>query len=60
MLRAQEGLTVRQISVTLNCSEEAAKKRVTRALDRLRNEAGLARPGSTGTVPRANEEGGER
>ena len=59
-LRAQEGLTVPQISVALDCSEEAAKKRVTRALDRLRKEAGLARPGSTGTVPRATEEGGER
>jgi RNA polymerase sigma-70 factor (ECF subfamily) len=58
-LRAQEGLTAPQISLVLGCSEEAAKKRVTRSLARLRKalalESEAARSG-----PRAIQEGGER
>jgi RNA polymerase sigma-70 factor (ECF subfamily) len=39
-LRAYEGMTSPQIAVALGCSEEAAKKRVARALQRLRRVAG--------------------
>lgn len=59
-LRAYESLTVPQISLVLGCSEEAAKKRVARAVKRLRKAAGIAAPAFTVTPPRAIQEGGER
>ena len=59
-LRAYEGLTVPQISLVLGCSEEAAKKRVARALKRLRRSAAIDEPDPTGAHPRAIQEGGER
>jgi len=59
-LRAYEGLSVRQISFALGCSEEAAKKRVSRALGRLRKAAAIDRPVPSGINPRATEQGGEQ
>ena len=56
-LRAQEGLTVPQISTVLGCSEEAAKKRVARALQRLRRAASIPSSPGGGSV-RRNEGGG--
>lgn len=43
-LRAYEGLTMREVSVVLGCSHEAAKKRVSRAIRRLRKAAGITEP----------------
>lgn len=59
-LRAYEGLSVKQISVALGCSEEAAKKRVSRALNRLRKAAAIDRPVPSGMNPRATQQGGEQ
>jgi RNA polymerase sigma factor (sigma-70 family) len=60
-LRAYEELTFSQIGQAIGCSEEAAKKRVTRALRRLRSGVG---PPSTDPShhpsPRASQEGEER
>jgi RNA polymerase sigma-70 factor (ECF subfamily) len=58
-LRAYEGLTAPEIAVALGISTEAAKKRVTRALGRLRRSAALPRP-EVSPHPRAIPEGGER
>jgi len=59
-LRAYEGLSVKQISLALGCSEDAAKKRVSRALNRLRKAAAIDRPVPSGINPRATEQGGEQ
>jgi RNA polymerase sigma-70 factor (ECF subfamily) len=59
-LRAYEGLSVKQISFALGCSEEAAKKRVSRALGRLRKAAALDKPVPSGATPRATQQGGEQ
>ncbi len=59
-LRAYEGLSVKQVSFALGCSEEAAKKRVSRALDRLRKAAAIDRPVPSGINPRATRQGGEQ
>jgi len=59
-LRAYEGLSVKQISIAVGCSEEAAKKRVSRALGRLRKAAAIDTPVPSGTEPRATPQGGER
>ncbi len=59
-LRAYEVLSMAQISLVLGCSEEAAKKRVTRALARLRKAATSNQPVPAGSDPRAVQEGGER
>jgi RNA polymerase sigma-70 factor (ECF subfamily) len=59
-LRAYEGLSLKQISLAIGCSEEAAKKRVSRALVRLRKAAAINRPVPSGISPRATEQGGEQ
>lgn len=59
-LRAYEGLSMNQISIAVGCSEEAAKKRVSRALRRLRRAAPLDVPIPSGAKSRAIQEGGER
>ncbi|MCL1588801.1 MAG: sigma-70 family RNA polymerase sigma factor [Actinomycetia bacterium] len=59
-LRAYEGLSVKQISIAIGCSEEAAKKRVSRALCRLRKAAAIEVPVPSGVNPRATQQGGER
>jgi RNA polymerase sigma factor (sigma-70 family) len=59
-LRAYEGLSVKQISIAVGCSEEAAKKRVSRALVRLRKAAAIEMPVPSGANPRATQQGGER
>lgn len=41
-LRAYEGLDSTQIAVALGCSEVAARKRISRAVSRLRKASGLA------------------
>lgn len=57
-LRAYEGLTAPEIGAVLDISAEAAKKRVTRALTRLR-KAAMPQP-KVSPHPRAIPEGGER
>jgi RNA polymerase sigma-70 factor (ECF subfamily) len=57
-LRAQEGLTSGEIAVVLGISPEAAKKRVTRALARIRKSPALQELNIT-AHPRAVLEGGE-
>lgn len=59
-LRSYERLTMAEISLVLGCSEEAAKKRVSRALGRLRKAASVNQPVPAGSGPRAKQEGGER
>lgn len=59
-LRAYEGLSMKQIAVAVGCSEEAAKKRVSRALGRLRKAAAIDKPVPSGAKPRATELGGEQ
>ena len=59
-LRAYEGLSIRQISLAIGCSEEAAKKRVSRALGRLRKAATIEKPVPSGATPRAKHQGGEQ
>jgi len=59
-LRAYEGLSVKQISSVVGCSEEAAKKRVSRALARLRKAAAPERSAQSGFNPRATHQGGEQ
>ena len=58
-LRAYEGLTAAEIGSALNISTEAAKKRVTRAVGRLRKAAAVPQP-EVSPHPRAIPEGGER
>ena len=58
-LRTYEGMSTAQIAVVLGCSVEAAKKRVARALKRLRAAADLPSVESVPTEPGATPEGGE-
>ena len=58
-LRAYEHLTIPEVAAVLGISVDAAKKRSTRAIDRLRNAAGLRRPQDVATETRAIEEGGD-
>ena len=58
-LRAYEGLTAPEIAVALGITPEAAKKRMTRALGRLRKAAAVPQP-EVSPHPRAIPEGGER
>lgn len=58
-LRAYEGMTAPQIAVALAISPEAAKKRLSRALKRLRGAAVLSES-DLSPHPRAIPEGGER
>lgn len=60
LLRAYEELSIQQISLVLGCSVEAARKRLQRALARLRAAVDSARPANSGVHPRAIPEGGER
>ena len=41
MLKCYEEMSTREMAVVLDCSEDAAKKRLSRALHRLRNELGV-------------------
>ena len=59
-LRSYEGLSLKQISIAVGCSEEAAKKRVSRALTRLRRAMAHDMPVPSGANPRATHQGGER
>ena len=59
-LRAYEGLSVKQVSFARGCSEEAAKKRVSRALAHLRKAAAINKPVPSGVTPRATHQGGEQ
>ncbi len=58
-LRAYEGMAAPQIAVALGISPEAAKKRLSRALGRLRRAAGTT-GSDISPHPRAASEGGER
>ena len=58
-LRAYEGLTAADIAVVLGCSVEAAKKRSTRAMQRLRKAAALPEPSDAVSGSRAIPEGGD-
>ncbi len=59
-LRAYEGMAAPQIALVLGCSTEAAKKRISRALGRLRKAANLSQPDGSGLNPRTTSKGGER
>ncbi len=59
-LRAFEELTFAQIGSVVGCSEDAAKKRLSRALDRLRSAAEHHPPGTVAALPRATRRGDER
>lgn len=58
-LRSYERLSSAEMAAVLGCSVDAAKKRSTRALHRLRRAAGLPQPQQAATGPRTGSEGGE-
>lgn len=58
LLHTYEDLPTVQVAVVLGCSHEAAKKRLSRALQRLRKAAGLAEPAAISNS-RAIQEGGD-
>lgn len=58
LLRSHEGLTVSELAVTLGCSVEAAKKRSSRAVSRLRKAAGIPEPQGADSDSRAIQQGG--
>jgi RNA polymerase sigma-70 factor (ECF subfamily) len=59
-LRAYEDLSLPEIAIVLGCSVEAAKKRSSRAMKRLRTAAGLPEPQVAGSGSRVIQEGGDR
>ena len=59
LLRTYEDLDYSQMSVALACSPEAARKRLARALRRLRRAAGIPEPQGAASATRAIEEGGD-
>jgi RNA polymerase sigma-70 factor (ECF subfamily) len=58
-LRSLEGLTLPETAVVLECSVEAAKKRSSRAMSRLRKAAGIPEPQGAESGSRVIEQGGE-
>lgn len=58
-LRAYEGLSLNEISIALDCSPEAAKKRSARAMKRLQKAAGQPlqsdRPQSSRVIPKGGD-----
>ena len=58
VLRTHEDLTLSEIAAVLGCSVEAAKKRLSRALSRLRRAAGIPESANLTSGSRANQEGG--
>jgi RNA polymerase sigma-70 factor (ECF subfamily) len=58
-LRAYESLSVRQISIVLGCSPETAKKRCSRAMNRLRTAVERSGRRGSPTRSRAIPEGGD-
>ena len=58
LLRSYEDLSTSQIAVVLGCSPEASKKRLARALKRLRKAAGFPESGVSTSNSRATQEGG--
>jgi len=59
-LRALEGLSLREVSVALDCTVEAAKKRSARAMRRLRRAAGIGSLAAAATDGVAIDDGGSR
>lgn len=57
-LRGYEGLTIPEVAVVLGCSREAAKKRVSRAIRRLRKAARIDEPTQAIQGPRSVAEKG--
>jgi RNA polymerase sigma factor (sigma-70 family) len=60
LLRTHEELDYSQLSVALSCSPDAARKRLTRAIRRLRMAANVAEAQSATPAFRAIEEGGDQ
>jgi RNA polymerase sigma-70 factor (ECF subfamily) len=60
LLRTQEELSYSQMAVAFNCSPEAVRKRLSRALTRLRKAANLPEPYKMAIGTRAIEEGGDQ
>jgi RNA polymerase sigma factor (sigma-70 family) len=60
LLRTHEDLDYSQMSVALGCSPEAARKRLTRAIRRLRQAADIPEPQTAARTFRAIEEGGDQ
>ena len=58
LLRSYEELSTAEIAVVLDCNNEAAKKRLSRALKRLRKAAGSSGLSPSGRPYRAIQEGG--
>jgi RNA polymerase sigma-70 factor (ECF subfamily) len=60
LLRTQEDLDYEQIGLAVGTSPEAARKRVARAIQRLRKAAGIPNPVAAPARSRAIQEGGDR
>ena len=60
LLHTHEDLDYSQLSVALDCSPDAARKRLTRAIRRLRKAADIPEPRPAASAFRAIEEGGDQ
>lgn len=60
LLHTHEDLDYSQLSVALGCSPEAARKRLARAIRRLRRAADIPEPRPAASAFRAIEEGGDQ
>ena len=60
LLRTHEELDLAQIAIVIGSSPEAARKRLTRAISRLRLAAGIPEPQQAVSESRATEKGGDQ
>jgi len=60
LLRTHEELDYAQIAIAIGSSPEAARKRLTRAITRLRRAANIPEPQQAGSGSRAIERGGDQ
>lgn len=60
LLRTHEELDYSQIAAVIDSTPEAVRKRLSRALQRLRRAAGIPKPDAAALGSRATQEGGDR
>ncbi len=60
LLRTHEELDYTQIAIVIGASPEAARKRLTRAISRLRDAAGIPEPQQAASESRATQKGGDQ
>ena len=60
LLRTHEELDFSQMAIAIGCSPEAVRKRLSRAITRLRKAAGIPEPQKAVQGTRAIQEGGDQ